>query len=107
MLILKQLAICSSTYFISKSKKLLAKGFTHVVALSGTIPKPLLLQFENIQIKLKMSETVLNLLEFSPKIMDFLRAAKLVNGKVLFVEPDPKQLERLQRNHTDMLESKR
>jgi hypothetical protein len=52
MLILKQLAICSSTYFISKSKKLLAKGFTHVVTLTNIIPKPLLLQFENLQIKL-------------------------------------------------------
>lgn len=38
--------------------------------------------------------------------MDFLRAAKLLNGKVLFVEPDPKQLERLQNNHIEMIEAR-
>lgn len=37
--------------------------------------------------------------------MDFVRAAKLVNGKVLFVEPDPKVLEKLQNNHIEMIES--
>jgi hypothetical protein len=39
-------------------------------------------------------------------VMDFIRAAKLINGKVLFVEPDPKQLEKLQQNHIDMLEKR-
>ena len=39
MLILKQVAICSSSYFSAKHRKLIAKGFTHVVAISDVVPK--------------------------------------------------------------------
>ena len=58
-------------------------------------------------VRLKRSDTTLNLIEFGPALMDFLRAAKLVNGKVVFVEPDEKSLMRLEKNQTELVEKKK
>ena len=57
-------------------------------------------------IRLKKADITLNLLEFGPSLMDFLRAIKLLNGKVVFVEPDSKSLARLERNQVEMVEAK-
>lgn len=106
MLLLKQVAICSSSYFTAKHRKLISKGFTHVVTLADIVQKSQLLQFENLVIRIKKSDAQLNLIEFGPSLMDFLRSVKLLKGKVVFVEPDSKSLSRLEKNQIELIETK-
>ena len=89
MLMLKQIAICTKSFFLKSSKKLVSRGFSHTISLKETLDCFHFRRFRSFLITKKSASSPSTLTEILPAIFDFLRDARLYEGSVLFIEEDP------------------
>ena len=86
MSIMKDVFISSHDWIKSRAQHSVKLKITHVIIDSQLCFRELENMFEVYQIK----DPTINAYKLTPGIMDFLRAAALVKGRVLFVEAEDK-----------------
>lgn len=85
-LLLEQFAICSRAFFSSNGAKLVSKGFTHVVSVSGLVPASQLQRHRRLLIRGESISSSTDVLRLVPRVFDFIREVYQFKGKLLVVE---------------------